>query len=182
MRKVIFGINLSLDGCCDHTKFGGGEDVLKYFTQLMEDVDLIVYGRKMYELMFPYWSDVAKNQSGTKDEIEFAQTLMAIDKVVFSQSLDRVEGNARIVRSNPAEELLKLKQETGKKIAVDSVSLYPEFLELGLIDEFYFVVHPVFVGEGRRLLDGVNLQESISLNLVDSKAIGSGCVALRYNK
>lgn len=182
MRNVIFGINITLDGCCDHTKFSGGEDIHRYFAQLMQDVDLVVYGRKMYELMFPYWADVAENQSGTELENEFAQTLTAIDKVVFSQSLDHVTGNARIVRANPGEELLKLKQQTGKKIAIDSVSLFPQLVELGLIDEFYFVVHPVIVGEGRRLFDGFDLREKINLNLVDSKVLESGCVALHYSK
>jgi len=114
MRNLIYAINLSIDGCCDHTKFGGGEEMLEYFTDLMRDVDLIVYGRKTYELMIPYWPDVAKDQSATKAENEFAQTFTAIDKVVFSQSLDSAEGNTRIVRTKLQDEILRLKQEQGK--------------------------------------------------------------------
>lgn len=182
MRTVIFGINISLDGCCDHTRFAGGEDIHQYFTRLMDDVDLIVYGRKMYELMFPYWADVAKNQSGTKTDKEFAQMLMDIDKVVFSRSLNKAWGNTRIVSANPAEELLKLKQEAGKKISVASVSLYPQLVKLGLIDEFHFVVHPILVGAGRRLFEGFDLSEPINLNLADTKVLASGSVALHYLK
>jgi dihydrofolate reductase len=182
MRNLIYAINLSIDGCCDHTKFGGSEEMLEYFTDLMTDVDLIVYGRKTYELMIPYWPDAAKDQSSTTAEIEFAQTFTAIDKVVFSRSLDSAEGNTRIVRANPGDELLKLKQETGKKISVGGVSLPAQLIALSLVDEFYFVVHPVIVGEGRRLLEDSSLQKNLNLKLVESKIFNSGCVALHYLK
>jgi dihydrofolate reductase len=182
MRNLIYAINLSIDGCCDHTKFGGSEEMLEYFTDLMTDVDLIVYGRKTYELMIPYWPDAAKDQSSTKAEIEFAQTFTAIDKMVFSRSLDSAEGNTRIVRANPGDELLKLKQETGKKISVGGVSLPAQLIALSLVDEFYFVVHPVIVGEGRRVLEDTSLQKNLNLKLVESKIFNSGCVALHYLK
>jgi dihydrofolate reductase len=182
MRTLIYAINLSIDGCCDHTKFGGSEEVLEHFTDLMRDVDLIVYGRKTYELMIPYWPDVAKDPSSTKAEIEFAQTFAAIDKVVFSRSLDSVEGNTRIVRANPGDELLKLKQETGKKISIGGVSLPEQLIASGLVDEFYFFVHPVIVGEGRRLLEGTGLPEKLNLKLAGSETLKSGVVALHYLK
>src|SRR4051812_19259472 len=123
MRNVIYGINLTADGCCDHTKFSGGEDILEYFTNLMQDVDLIVYGRKTYELMIPYWPDVAKDQSGTKAENEFARVFTALDKIVFSRSLSSAEGNTRIIRTNLQDEILKLKQEPGKNISIGGVNL-----------------------------------------------------------
>lgn len=182
MRTVTFGMNISLDGCCDHTLFNPSEEVHDYFTQMLNEVDLIVYGRIMYELMFPYWSDVAKNQSGTDDENRFAERLTAIDKVVMSRTLDKVEENTRIVRSNPTEELFKLKQQRGKKISVDSVSLLPELITAGLIDEFHLVVHPVMVGKGRQLIDGGSLQETLTLKLVDTIVFKSGSVALHYLK
>lgn len=175
-------MNISLDGCCDHTLFNPSEEVHDYFTQMLNEVDLIVYGRIMYELMFPYWSDVAKNQSGTDDENRFAERLTAIDKVVMSRTLDKVEENTRIVRSNPTEELFKLKQQRGKKISVDSVSLLPELITAGLIDEFHLVVHPVMVGKGRQLIDGGSLQETLTLKLVDTIVFKSGSVALHYLK
>ena len=182
MRTVTFGINISIDGYCDHTIFNPSAEVHDYFTRMMNDVDLIFYGRIMYQLMFPYWADVAKNQSGTEDENRFAERLTAIDKVVISRSLEKVEDNTRIVRSNPVEELLKLKQQPGKKISIDSISLLPELITAGLIDEFYLVVHPVIVGEGRLLIDGSNLQEKLNLKLVDTVVFKSGSVALHYLK
>src|SRR5215472_3465348 len=98
MRNVIFAINITLDGCCDHTKQIADEETHEYFTRLMGDVDLLVFGRKTYELMVPYWPDIAKNQSETKAENEFALAFDSINKLVFSRSLDSAEGTTRIVR------------------------------------------------------------------------------------
>ncbi|WP_353719841.1 dihydrofolate reductase family protein [Dyadobacter sp. 676] len=182
MRTVTFAMNISLDGYCDHTIGNPDEELLDYFTETMDDVDLLFFGRVMYQLMFPYWADVAKNQSGTADEIRFAERFSAIDKVVVSRTLENVEDNARIIRGNPAGELRKLKQQPGKKISVDSVSLLPELVSSGLIDEFHLVVHPVMVGKGRRLLDAGSLQEKFNLKLVDTVVFKSGCVALHYLK
>ncbi len=184
MRKLIFAINITLDGCCDHDKGIADDETLEYFTHLMRDVDLQVFGRKTYELMVPYWPDIAKNPAGeTKATIEFAEAFVAIDKLVFSRSLESVEGNnTRIVRANLQGEILKLKQEEGKNIIVGGVSVSSQLIELGLVDEYRFVVNPIVAGEGRRLLEGVSLPEKLQLKLVESKIFKSGCVALRYVK
>jgi dihydrofolate reductase len=182
MRNLIFAINTTLDGCCDHTKLGGYEDIHDYYTQLLQDVDLFVYGRKTYQLMVPFWPDVAKNHSGaTKAMNDFAQAFASIPVVVFSQSLDRAEGNnTRIVRENLQDEILKLKQEPGKNILTGGVSIPSQLIELDLVDEYRFLVQPAVVGEGRRLLEGVSLEKK--LKLAESKIFESGCVALRYLK
>jgi dihydrofolate reductase len=183
MRNVIFAINITLDGCCDHAKFNPDEETFEYFTHLTRDADTFLYGRKTYQLMVPYWPDVAKNHSGqTKAETEFADTFDSINKIVFSQTLDRAEGNTRIVRTKLQDEILKLKKEQGKNILTGGVSIPSQLIELGLVDEYYFVVHPIVVGEGRRLLEGISLQERLQLKLVESKIFKSGCVALRYSK
>jgi len=182
MRTVTFGMNISLDGYCDHTIFRPDVELHDYFIEMMNDVDLLFYGRTMYQLMFPYWEDVLKDETSTPDEIRFAEKITSIDKVVVSRSLDSAEGVTRIIRSNPAEELLKLKQHPGKKISVDSVSMLPELIAAGLIDEFNLVVHPVIVGRGRRLLNAGSLQENFNLKLVNSKTFQSGCIALHYVK
>jgi dihydrofolate reductase len=166
--------------CCDHTKVIGDEEIHEYFTHLMQDVDLLVFGRKTYQLMVPFWSDVAKNHSMTKATNEFADTFDAINKIVFSQSLDSAEKNTRIVHTNLRDEILKLKQEQGKNILTGSVAIPSQLIELGLVNEYHFVVQPIVVGEGRRLLEGISLQEKLQLKLVESKSFESGCVALRY--
>jgi dihydrofolate reductase len=183
MRNLIFSINMTLDGCCDHTKTIGDEEILEYFTHLMRDVDLLVFGRKTYQLMVPYWPDVAKSHSTSKASNEFADTFNSINKIVFSQSLDSAEGqNTRIVRSKLQDEILKLKQEQGKNILTGGVSIPSQLIELGLVDEYRFVVQPIVAGEGRRLSEGICLQERLQLKLVESKIFKSGCVALHYLK
>jgi dihydrofolate reductase len=183
MRKLIFAINITLDGCCDHTKFNPDDETLEYFTHLTREADLQVFGRKTYQLMVPYWPDVLKDQSATKADTEFARAFVAINKVVFSRSLKSAEDkNTRIVRMDLRDEILKLKQEQGKNILVGGVDLPSQLIELGLVDEFRIVVGPVIAGEGIRLLDGASLPEKLQLKLVESKIFKSGCVALRYLK
>jgi len=152
MRNVIYAINITLDGCCDHTKFNPDEELLEHYTHLLRDFDLLVYGRKTYQLMVPYWPDAAKSQSETKADIEFAQAFVSKKKVVFSRSLASAEdGNTRIVRTNLHDEILKLKQEPGKDILVGGVDVPSQLAELGLVDEYRFVVGPIVAGEGRQV-------------------------------
>jgi dihydrofolate reductase len=183
MRNVIYAINLTLDGCSDHTKVIADEELHEYYTHLLQGADLAVFGRKTYQLMVPYWPDIAKNHSGTRAEIEFARAFDSINKVVFSQSLDSAEGkNTRIVRTKLQDEILKLKEKPGRNILVGGVAIPSQLIKFGLVDEYRFVVQPIVAGEGRRLLEGVSLQEKLQLKLVESKIFQSGCVALRYLK
>src|SRR5205807_4548216 len=172
-----------LDGCCDHTKQVADEESLEHHALLLRDADLLVFGRKTYQLMVPYWPDVAKDPSSTKADKEFADTFDSINKIVFSRSLGSAEDkNTRIVRTNLRDEILKLKQEQGKNILAGGVSIPSQLIELGLVDEYRFVVGPILAGEGRRLMEGVSLPEKLQLKLVESKPFKSGCVALRYLK
>jgi dihydrofolate reductase len=183
MRNVIFAINTTLDGCVDHTKQIADEETHEYFTDLLRSVDLLVFGRKTYQLMVPFWPEVAKTQSMTRASNEFARTFVSLNKIVFSRSLESAEDeNTRIVRTNPRDEILKLKQEQGKSILLGGVSIPSQLIELGLVDEYRFVVNPLVAGEGRRLLEGVNLPESLQVRLVESKIFKSGSVALHYLK
>jgi dihydrofolate reductase len=135
MRNVIFAINITLDGCIDHTKFNPAEDLLEHFTRLLrDDAGVLVYGRKTYQLMVPYWPDIAKSQSETKADKEFAQAFDSLNKIVFSRSLASAEDrNTRIVRTNLRDEILKLKQEQGKSILVGGVDVPSQLIELGLL-------------------------------------------------
>jgi len=185
MRNLIYAINLSLDGCCDHTKFYPDEELYDHYIALLRNADTFLYGRKTYQLMVPYWPDVAKNPSGDrKADYDYALAFEAVDKmVVISRSLDKAEGkNTSIIRANLHDEILKLKQEPGRNILTGGVDIPSQLIELGLVDEFHIVVQPIIVGEGRRLLDGINLQEKLQLKLVETKVFKSGSVALRYLK
>jgi dihydrofolate reductase len=141
MRKVIYGINMTLDGCCDHTKVVGHEEIHEYFTDLMRDVDLLVYGRKTYELMVPFWPDVAKKQSMSKVSNEFARVFDSIDKLVFSQTLESVgDRNTKISRADPGGRDIKIKARRRQAYRSGRVSLSSHLIALGLVDEYNFVV------------------------------------------
>ena len=183
MRNVIYAINVTADGCCDHTKGIADDELHEYYTQLLGEVDLLAFGRVTYELMVPFWPEVARNHSATKAINEFADAFDSKNKLVFSRSLESVEDqNTRIARTSLQDEILKLKHEQGKDILVGGVSIPSQLIELGLVDEYRFVVQPIIAGEGRRLSDGVHLREGSRLRLIDSKIFKSGCVANHYLK
>ena len=182
MRKLIYAINVTLDGCVDHTKQISDDELLDHYTQLLREADLQVFGRRTYQLMVPYWPEVARSQSGTKASIEFARTFDSLNKIVFSRTLAGAEDkNTRIVRWDLRDEILKLKDAPGRNILVGGVDIPSQLIALGLVDEFRFMIQPVVAGEGRRLLEGIRL-ERLRLKLVESKVLKSGCVALRYAK
>ncbi len=186
MRKLIFAINMSIDGICDHTQFYPDEETMAYFIRLTQEADTFLYGRKTYQLMVPYWPDVVKNPGNNdrKVDIEFARAFDAVDKiVVFSKSLESTEGNkTRLVHTGLRDEIQKLKQQEGKNILTGGVNIPAQLAALDLIDEYHFVVHPIVIGEGTRLFEGINLQEKLQLKLVESTVLKSRCVALRYSK
>lgn len=183
MRNLIYAINVTLDGVCDHTKMNAEEELHGFYTRLIRDeIDVFVYGRKTYELMVPYWPDVAKDESATESDKEFAGAFDSKNKVVFSKTLTTADEKTRIVRSGLREEILKLKQEPGKSILAGGVSIPSQLIELGLVDEYHFVVQPILAGGGTRLLEGIHLPEKLQLKLAESKVLKSGSVALRYLK
>ncbi len=183
MRKVIFAMNMSADGYFGHTDMNPDDDIMEYFVRLLRRTDLILFGRKTYELMVPYWPDIARNASESNADLEFARVFVSLGIVVFSTTLNEVPGNTtRIVRANVAEEVLALKQQPGKDIAVGSLSIASQLSDRGLIDEYQFVVHPVLVGKGPRLFEAVKLREKLQLDLIGSKTFPSGVVVLQYKK
>lgn len=183
MRRVVFAINITADGYCSHTDMIADEELHEYFTGVLRNASLLLFGRITYQLMVPYWPDVARKQSETEATNEFARVFDSLDKVVFSTTLKHLEGNnTRIVRANVAEEVLAMKQQPGKDIGVGSLSIASQLSERGLIDEYHFVVHPVVAGKGPRLFETVKLQDGLRLDFLGSKTFQSGVVALRYSK
>ena len=183
MRKVVFAINITTDGYCSHTDGIADEELHPYFTGVLRNGSLLLFGRITYQLMVPYWPDIARRQSETAATNEFARVFDSLDKVVFSTTLTHVEGNnTRLVRANVAEEVLALKQQPGKDICVGSLSIASQLSDRGLIDEYRFVVHPVVAGKGPRLFETVTLQDRLRLDFLGSKTFRSGVVALHYRK
>ncbi len=183
MRKLVYAINLTADGCCDHTKGVGSEEVLDHYTKMLGDSGLLIYGRVTYQLMVPYWPGVLKDGASTRAEKEFARAFCAVDRVIFSRTLQKTdEPQTRLVRTVLREEILRLKEAPGKEMLLGGVDLPSQLIEMGLVDEFRFLVQPTLAGAGRRLMEGTKLPESLGLTLVESKVFPSGCVSLRYVK
>lgn len=183
MRNLIFAINITADGCCDHTKGLADEETHEYFTDLLRNIGLQVFGRKTYQLMVPYWPDVAKNPSPIKSHNDFAAAFVATPKIVFSRTLaSAADDNTTIVRTDLHDTIVSLKQQPSKDILVGGVDLPSQLVQLGLVDEYRIVVSPIIAGAGRRLLDGITLPEQLHLKLAEVKNFKSGCVALRYLK
>ena len=183
MRTVVFAINITTDGYCSHTDMIADEELHQYFTGVLRNAGVLLFGRTTYHLMVPYWPEIARSQSGTEATNAFARVFDSLDKVVFSTTLKHVEGNnTRIVRGDLAEEVLALKQQPGKDIGVGSLSIASQLSERGLIDEYHFVVHPVVAGKGPRLFETVKPQDRLQLNFIGLEKFQSGVVALHYKK
>src|SRR6188474_1832757 len=171
MRKVIFAINITIDGYSGHESVFADDELHEHFTGLLRDSDVEIFGRNTYHLMYPYWHDVAVNQSETKAINEFARTFDSIPKIVFSTTLKSVEwNNTTLLHSNLREEIMKLKQQPGKNIAIGSLNIASQVAQWNLIDEYHFVVHPVLAGEGPRLFESV---KNLPLKLVGAKTLRS---------
>jgi len=186
MRKLIYAINMSIDGRCSHDKgLMPDDEILDYYAGLVRSVDIFLYGRTTYQLMVPYWPNIASNPEGqTKADVNYAQAFESVNRtVVFSRSLAGAEDKrTAIVRGNLKDEVLKLKDQPGRDILTGGVSLPAQLMELGLIDEYRVVIQPVIVGEGRQLFDGGKPPERLQVKLVDTRTFKSGWILLRYLK
>jgi dihydrofolate reductase len=178
----MFAMNISIDGCYGHTHFNPSVELMDYFTRLMQDTGLIVYGRKTYELMIPFWPEVARNGSDRPCDVAFARAMTPIEKIVLSRTLKNAAENTRIVSENPEGLISKLKQQPGKKIAFSSTSLLPRLLGAGLIDELYLIIHPVLVGEDKRLFENFLVPEKLNFQLEYTQVFKSGVIALHYQR
>jgi dihydrofolate reductase len=185
MRNLVYAINLSLDGVCDHTKLMADEEIHDFHTGLLRKSDTLLYGRVTYQLMVPFWPDFLKNHAeAPRSMVDFAQEFVAVKNIaVISHTLDKADAdNTRILQGNLRDEIMKLKQEKGGNILVGGVDIPAQLTKLGLVDEFYFVIQPMIVGEGKRVLESLSLDEKLKLKLVESKIFTSGCVAHHYVK
>jgi len=178
MRPVRYFINVTVDGCCDHRAIPASEDMHRYVCELYDQVDALLFGRVTYEMMESAWRPPAA--TGTRpDWMEpFARTISAAKKYVVSSTLDRVDWNAELVRGDLGQAVRELKRESGKGLLVGGVQLPLALAELGLIDEYDFVVHPRLAGHGPTLFAG--LSTPLDLKLVDRREFVSGSVAMRY--
>ncbi|WP_028203729.1 dihydrofolate reductase family protein [Paraburkholderia nodosa] len=182
MRALRYSINVTLDGCCDHRAILADEELHRRAAENIERADAILLGRVTYEMMEAAWRAPART-GARPDWIEpwmepFAQTIDAAKKYVVSSTLDRVDWNAELVRGDLLEAVQQLKRESGKGLLVGGLKLPQALAELGLIDEYEFIVQPRLAGYGPTLFAG--LSKLIDLKLVSRLEYGSGAVAMCY--
>jgi len=178
MRPLRYSINVTLDGCCDHRAIPADEALHRHAVANFERADALLFGRVTYEMMESAWR--APGPPGGRPEWmePFAQAIDAAKKYVVSSTLEQVDWNAELVRGDLQRAIQELKQEPGKGLSMGGVKLPLALAELGLIDEYEFVVHPRLAGHGPTLFAG--LSKYVDLRLVSRKELGSGAVAMRY--
>jgi dihydrofolate reductase len=182
MRTLRYSINVTLDGCCHHEAgLPPDEESMAYWTAEMERADALLFGRVTYEMMQSAWR---RPPTGTwpdwmtEGDVAFAEAIDRAEKHVVSATLEAVDWNADLVRGDVGEAVRRLKQEPGDTLWVGGVTLPLALADLGLIDEYEFLVQPVLAGHGPTLLAG--LRDRIELELVDRRELRSGVVAVRY--
>ena len=184
MRPLRYSINLTLDGCCHHEAAATDEELHRYWAERLADADALLFGRVTYEMMEAAWRPSATGAwPDWMDDwmVPFARTIDAAKKYVVSSTLKRVDWNAELVQGDLAEAVGRIKREpggSGKALSVGGVKLPQALAELGLIDEYEFVVHPRLAGHGPTLFAG--LSRPLELKLMSRREFASGAVALRY--
>jgi dihydrofolate reductase len=181
MRPLRYSINVTLDGCCDHRAIIADEDLHRHAVENLNQADALLFGRMTYEMMEAAWrlSPTGVRPDWMADWMEpFARTIDAAKKYVVSSTLDRVDWNTELLRGDLGNAIRQLKREPGKGLFVGGVKLPLALAELGLIDEYEFVVQPRLAGHGPTLFAG--LSKHLDLKLVSRREFRSGAVAMRY--
>jgi dihydrofolate reductase len=178
MRPLRYSINVTLDGCCDHRAIVPDEDLHRHAAETLARADALLFGRVTYEMMEAAWRPPAP--AGTRPEWmePFARTIDAAKKYVVSSTLERVDWNAELLRGDLGTAVEQLKRQSGKGLFVGGVKLALALTELGLIDEYEFLVQPRLAGHGPTLFAG--LSKPVDLKLVSRLEFASGAVAMRY--
>ena len=184
MRKLIYSMTVSLDGFIAGP--GGeidwsppDEELHRFHNERTRELGAQLCGRRLYEVM-AYWETFDEKPPAPDYELEFARIWNALPKVVFSKTLEKVAGNARLVRDDAAEEVAKLKEQPGKDLAVGGAGLASTLMKAGLIDEYRLFVSPVVLGGGTPYFPA--LDERIDLELVETRTFGSRVVYVRYRR
>jgi len=178
MRPLRYSINVTLDGCCDHREVLADEELHRHAAENLEQADALLFGRVTYEMMEEAWRGPAPVGARPGWMEPFARTIDAAKKYVVSSTLDRVDWNAELLHGDLGKAVQQLKREPGKGLLTGGVQLPLALAELGLIDEYEFVVQPRLVGHGPTLFAG--LSKHVDLKLVSRLEYGSGAVAMRY--
>ena len=181
MRKLIAGMNMTLDGFCDHTAMIADDEIHEHYNEVLRNADTLIYGRITYQLMESYWPSIVKNPTGNIPTDDFAVLIDNIPKIVFSRTLSNVDWkNTTLKKEVIKEEIMDLKQQNGKDILVGSPSLIVAMTQLDLVDEYQIGVQPTILGSGLPLFK--NIRDRVNLKLIKTKTFGCGAIFLNYDR
>jgi dihydrofolate reductase len=184
MPEVIYSMGVSLDGFIagpagEIDWSAPDEELHRFHNRQTRELGAHLCGRRLYEVML-YWETADQNPSAAEHELEFARIWQDLPKIVFSKTLEKVEGNARLAREDVAVEVARLKEQPGKDLAVGGAGLASSLIELDLVDEYRLFVSPVVLGGGTPFFPA--LDKRIDLELVETRTFGSRVVYMRYRK
>lgn len=178
MQPLRYSINVTLDGCIDHTVMIADEELHRHAVQNVASADALLFGRVTYELMEAGWRDAARTGSGPAWTLPFARAIDAAKKYLVSSTLHKADWNTELVRGDLTQFVQQLKARPGRGIFTGGVTLPKTLAEMGLIDEYEFIVHPRIAGHGPTLFEG--LSKIVDLKLVSQLNFASGAVVMRY--
>ena len=183
MRKLIYALNVSLDGYFegpdgDLSWSVPDEELHRHFNELDRRIDLHLYGRRLYENMAAFWPTAEEDPGASPVEIEYARIWKQMPKVVFSKSLTSVGWNSRLVQTDAAREVRALKAQPGGDMSVAGAELAGSLMQSGLVDEYRVYIHPVVIGSGRPMFPP--MRDLLKLKFIETRTIGSGVVLLSY--
>ena len=181
MRKIIFAINNTIDGYADHTAMIADDELHDFFAEFLDDIGVVLFGRKTYQLMESFWPAAKDDPGINKSMIRYADKINPMKKIIFSKTLKEVTWkNSELCQNDFIDEVKRLQKQNGKNIAAGSLSLATQLMQHNLIDEYHFVVHPIILGTGKLLFE--NLDKKQHFKLVDIKTFHSGVVVLHYQR
>ncbi|MFD6755386.1 dihydrofolate reductase family protein [Micromonospora gifhornensis] len=178
MAPLRYSINITVDGCCDHLAVSPDEDLHRHHIGNLARADALLFGRVLYEMMEEAWRPSASEVSRPDWMEPFARTIDAAKKYVVSSTLEQVDWNAELVQGDLGKAVEQIKRESRTGVFVSGVQLPLALAELGLIDEYEFVVHPRIAGRGPRLFEG--LSRHVDLKLVNRFELASGASVMQY--
>ncbi|MFI1980268.1 dihydrofolate reductase family protein [Streptomyces wedmorensis] len=183
MRKLIYGMNLTLDGyiAAPGDDIGWSvpsDELFQFWSDQLQATDLSLYGRKLWQTMSSYWPTGDQQPNATPSEIEFARRWRNMSKVVFSSTIDKVDWNTRLVTGDAVTEITRLKAEDGGPMDIGGATLAGAAMQAGLVDEYVIAAHPVLVGDGTPFFTA--LDNWVNLNLVETRMFPGGVVLTRY--
>jgi dihydrofolate reductase len=181
-RKIIFAINVTIDGFANHEAVLADDELHDFYAELLGTIDIVLFGRKTYQLLESFWPIARQDPRSTKSMLRFADKINGIQKIVFSNTLNDVHwSNTSLIKGDDViEQILKLKNQEGNRLSISGLSIASMLTRLGLIDKYLFVVQPVILGKGTPLLKDLN--NRVDLKLIEIKTFASGVVAKHDQK